>query len=67
MFAFPWFPLGYTLPGGSIGRLQQEGGGYQIVDNQAHDLVFLVLERTALVAIGAEKFLDPVHDGFHFI
>jgi cell division protease FtsH len=67
MFAFPWFPLGYTLPGGSIGRLQHEGGGYQIVDNQAHDLVFLVLERTALVAIGAEKFLDPVHDGFHFI
>jgi hypothetical protein len=67
MFAFPWFPLGYRLPGGSIGRLQQEGGGYQVVDNQACDSVFLVLERTALVTTGAEKFLDPAHDGFHFI
>jgi cell division protease FtsH len=67
MFAFPWFPLGYRLPGGSVGRLQREGGGYQIVDNQAHDSVFLVLERTALVATGAETFLDPTHDGFHLV
>ena len=67
MFAFPWFPFGYTLPGGSIGRLQQEGGGYQIVDNQARDSVFLVLERNALVATGAEKFLDPTQDGFHLV
>src|SRR5271166_1114086 len=67
MFAFPWFPLGYMLPGGSVGRLQQEGSGYQIVDNQAHDSVFLVLERTALVATGAEKVLDLTHDRFHLI
>lgn len=67
MFAFPWFPLGYPLPGGSIGRLQQEGGGYQIVDNQSRDSVFLVLEGAALVATGAEKLLDPSHDGFHLI
>jgi|SRR5581483_1509563 len=64
MFAFPWFPLGYALPGGSVGRLQEEGSGYQIVDNQAHDSAFLVLEKTSLVAIGAEKLLDPTHDGF---
>jgi hypothetical protein len=64
MFTFPWFPLGYNLPGGAVGRLNHEGSGYQIIENKEQDSVFLVLESTALAATGAEKFLDLAHDGF---
>jgi hypothetical protein len=67
MLGFPWFPLDYVLPGGSIGRLQQEGNGYQIVDNKARDSVFLILDQKSLVTAGAEKLLDPVPDRFHLI
>ena len=66
MFAFPWFPVGYALPGGPVGRLLREGSGYQIVDNQTGESASLILESATLVAMGAYKFLDPINDGFYF-
>jgi hypothetical protein len=65
MAGFPWFPFGHRLVGGSVGRLQQEDVGYQIVRNQANDSVFLILESSSLIAEGAEKLLDSVRSGFY--
>ena len=67
MSSFPWFPIGHKLPDGSVGRLQQEGAGYQIIQNQTHGSVFLVLENACLAAKGAEKLFDPSGEGFHSI
>jgi cell division protease FtsH len=67
MSGFPWFPLGHRLPGGSVGRLQHEGIGYQMFQNQAQDSVFLVLENECMVAKGAEQLLAPVDAHFHSI
>jgi cell division protease FtsH len=67
MSGFPWFPLGESLPGGVVGRLQQEGVGYQLIRNQAQDSVFLVLNNNSLLAEGARKLLDLTSDGFHSI
>src|ERR1700687_5403458 len=61
---FPWFPLGYAVPGGNIGRLTQEGAGYQIVTAHGADQVILVLESGSLVSEGARTLLDPASDGF---
>jgi hypothetical protein len=67
MSSFPWFPIGHKLPDGSVGRLQQEGAGYQIIQNQAQDSVFLVLENACLATKGAEKLLEPSGEGFRTI
>lgn len=43
MTGFPWFPLGYGILCGTIGRLRAEGPGYQILYDQTSDGLFLVL------------------------
>jgi hypothetical protein len=50
MAAFPWFPIGHKIPGGAIGRLLQEGQGYQVVQNQGRDSLFLLLDKASFVA-----------------
>lgn len=65
MPGFPWFPLAHELPGGSVGRLQREGVGYQLIQNQAQDSVFLILEAQAFVWKTAEKMSDLASAHFH--
>jgi cell division protease FtsH len=61
---FPWFPFGHNLPDGRIGRLRQEGDGFQIVADQESEGTFLVIESGSLVNDGVNELLDPVRDGF---
>src|SRR5262245_36019028 len=63
MAAFPWFPFGFKLSGGVVGRLLKEGLGYQIVENQGRETVFLRCDGSALVAAGVRQILDPDRDG----
>jgi hypothetical protein len=64
MVAFPWFPIGHKIPGGAVGRLLQEGQGYQVLQNQAHDAVFLVMDKSSLVAKAATKSLYRLDGDF---
>ena len=65
MSGFPWFPIGYKLPDGSVGRLRKEGNGYQIVLDQSEEGVFLILESGSLAQEGAQKLLGSAFDEFH--
>jgi Cdc6-like AAA superfamily ATPase len=64
MVAFPWFPIGHKIPGGAVGRLLQEGQGYQVLQNPGHDAVFLVLDKSSLVAKAAAKLLQHLDEDF---
>jgi len=64
MAAFPWFPIGHKIPGGAIGRLLQEGQGYQVVQNQGHGSVFLLLNKTSFVANAAATLLKHMDEDF---
>src|SRR6266545_4676504 len=64
MPGFPWFPLGHNLSDGKVGRLRQEGDGFQIIADQGSERTFLVIEDGSLVSDGARTLLDPVRDGF---
>jgi cell division protease FtsH len=65
MSGFPWFPIGHGLPGGSVGRLRQEGIGYQIVSDQTKNATFLILESGSLASEGAKNLLGSAITGFH--
>jgi len=56
MSGFPWLPLGYALSKGAVGRLLEEGDGYQIVQNRGLDSVFLLIENGTLVARAINQF-----------
>jgi len=60
MSGFPWLPLGSKLPGGSVGRLDLEGPGYQVVEDRTGEGVHLLLERGGLAAAGAARLLGPI-------
>src|SRR5215468_4157990 len=64
MPGFPWFPLGHDLSDGKVGRLQQEGDGFQIIADQESGKTFLIIEDGSLAAAGVRTLLDPVRDGF---
>jgi hypothetical protein len=69
MAAFPWFPIGHKILGGAVGRLLKEGQGYQIVQNQGRDSVFLLLDKTSFVANAAAtllKHMDQDIPNFEF-
>jgi cell division protease FtsH len=55
MAGFPWFPLGYEIPGCSVGPLRREGVGYQIVVARGSDRIALVIDRTSFVGRSAQK------------
>src|SRR5437016_462909 len=64
MPGFPWFPLDHKLLDGNVGRLRQEGDGFQIIADRGSERTFLVIEHGSLVSEGAQVLLDPVRDGF---
>ncbi|HEY4919630.1 MAG TPA: ATP-binding protein [Xanthobacteraceae bacterium] len=64
MSGFPWLPLGARLPGGSVGRLDLEGPGYQVVQDRTGEGVHLLLESGGLAAAGAARLLGPDHHPF---
>lgn len=64
MSGFPWFPIGHALPGGSVGRLRQEGNGYQIILDQTTEGMFLILASGSLANDGAQRLLGPAIDTF---
>src|SRR5713101_2901139 len=67
MPGFRWFPLGHNLSDGKVGRLRQEGDGFQIIADQESEGTFLVVEDGSLVSDGAHALLDLARDGFrHF-
>jgi cell division protease FtsH len=73
MSGFPWFPIGQTLPSGTVGRLRAEGPGYQVLQEQAGDSLILVLaagERAAedarLIA-DASRFAEVEFSGRFFL
>jgi hypothetical protein len=43
MTGFPWFPIGHATARGTVGRLREEGPGYQVLQDQASDRLILVL------------------------
>jgi cell division protease FtsH len=55
MSGFPWFPIGHAVPPGTVGRLRDEGPGYQILQDQAGDVLILVLAADGLAGIDAAK------------
>jgi cell division protease FtsH len=59
MLGFPWLPLGAKLPNGTVGRLDLEGAGYQVVQDRAGEGVHLLLDSTGLAAAGAARLLGP--------
>ncbi|HLH90330.1 MAG TPA: AAA family ATPase [Xanthobacteraceae bacterium] len=61
---FPWLPLGARLPNGSVGRLNLEGPGYQVVQDRTGEGVHLLLESGGLAAVGAARLLGPDHHPF---
>jgi cell division protease FtsH len=66
MAAFPWFPIGHKVPGGAVGRLLQEGEGYQVVQNQGHKSAFLILDKASFVGKAAAQLLKPIDEDFRY-
>jgi cell division protease FtsH len=64
MSGFPWFPLGYRIPGCAIGPLRREDFGYQIIATQGADKVVLVVESESLAGKAAQKLPNSSLDGF---
>jgi cell division protease FtsH len=67
MLDFPWFPIGQKLPGGSVGRLRQQGAGFQVVQDQRLDSIFLILEKGSIVGQAADQVLGAAVESFHGI
>jgi hypothetical protein len=54
--SFPWFPIGYALPGGmNVGRLIREGSGYQVIATRADAGTALVLRAEEPAGLDAAK------------
>lgn len=60
MSDFPWFPLGFGIPGCAIGPLRKEDDGYQIIATRGGDKVALVVESESLVGNALQKAMASV-------
>src|ERR1043166_2394455 len=55
MSDFPWFPFGHHIPGGTVGPLQKEDIGYQIVATQSADKALLIVESGSVLSNSIER------------
>jgi cell division protease FtsH len=73
MTGFPWFPIGHTTAGGTVGRLRAEGPGYQVLQDQTNDGLILVLAadgqagEDALASSAASSFAGADFGGRSFL